>query len=353
MMEKSYGISKMKRIFSLLFLITPFLVNAQIIRDTVYSNAVSINKLGDNPNRELFIYLPKQYKENSNKSYPTVYLLHAFGTKLDSWLGKDGYENMNVSEVLDSLIEHKVISPMIVVMPDTYTHLGGSWFTNSPSAGNWMDFVANDLTLFIDKNYRTIKNKNARGIAGQSLGGYGALLVGMSHSEVFGSILSMSSPNIFNSNPFGNQAFETALQVIEFNPEAWNIFQKLMWSKAVSFSSLPDSPPFYAELPVTKSKTGEFLNYKEIWGKWDSYLLSNYTPHFISSMKQQQIMLQIGDQDPLINELKKYSAFLNNNNIDHELSVFSGDHVNGVRGQFENSVFQFFNSYFRKNIEKK
>jgi len=47
------------------------------------------------------------------------------------------------------------IGPVIVVMPDAGTVLGGVWYVNSAANGRWETFIAEDLVAFIDAKYRT------------------------------------------------------------------------------------------------------------------------------------------------------------------------------------------------------
>jgi len=76
---------------------------------------------------------------------------------------------------------------MIVVMPNGNNALGGSFYTNSATTGNWDDFIANELVAYIDKKYRTLPRPESRGLAGHSMGGYGTFAVGMRHAgDVYG-----------------------------------------------------------------------------------------------------------------------------------------------------------------------
>ena len=76
------------------------------------------------------------------------------------------------------------IGKFIVVMPD-----GGESFYINSFDGNerYEDFFIQELIPAIDRKYRTAANRGARGIGGVSMGGYGALHLGMRHPDVFGS----------------------------------------------------------------------------------------------------------------------------------------------------------------------
>ena len=68
---------------------------------------------------------------------------------------------------------------VILVMPDGFSKLRGGFYSNSPTVGNYQDFVGKDLVDWVDANYRTIATRAGRGLSGHSMGGYGTLRLGM------------------------------------------------------------------------------------------------------------------------------------------------------------------------------
>ena len=89
-------------------------------------------------------------------------------------------------------MKEKKVREMILVMPNSYNKLRGSFYTNSEATGNWGDAIAKDLTGYIDNTYRTLKQPESRSIAGHSMGGFGAMVIGMLYPEVFGCIAGMA-----------------------------------------------------------------------------------------------------------------------------------------------------------------
>ncbi|MFD2937400.1 alpha/beta hydrolase-fold protein [Spirosoma flavum] len=77
------------------------------------------------------------------------------------------------------------IHPMIIVLPNSDAKLGAGFYTNSTLTGNWTDYIGKDVVAYIDKRYRTIANKNSRGLSGHSMGGNGALKNGHALSGYF------------------------------------------------------------------------------------------------------------------------------------------------------------------------
>lgn len=76
-----------------------------------------------------------------------------------------------------------------------------------PVTGNWEDFVINDVVNYVDQNFRTIQKVQARGIAGHSMGGFGALNIAMRHPDIFSCVYGMS-PGLFDNNGLRNSPFD-------------------------------------------------------------------------------------------------------------------------------------------------
>ncbi len=122
---------------------------------------------------------PQTYKKKKN-IFPVVYLLHGYSGNYSNWI-------MKVPE----LSKYADTYQTLIVCPD-----GGysSWYFDSPidTTFRYETHVATELVNFMDKNYRTIADKNHRAITGLSMGGHGALFLALRHSDVFGAAGSMS-----------------------------------------------------------------------------------------------------------------------------------------------------------------
>jgi S-formylglutathione hydrolase FrmB len=146
--------------------------------------------LGEPADRILTIYLPPSYY-SSQKRYPAVYYLPGFQ--------EQDLPGVTLPDDVDNLIQDGTIKEMIVVVASGVNVLGGSFFVNSPVAGNWDDFITKDVVGFMDANYRTLPQPASRGITGDSMGGFGALNLSMLHPDVFGWVYSLS-PSLFDPN---------------------------------------------------------------------------------------------------------------------------------------------------------
>ena len=69
-----------------------------------------------------------------------------------------------------------------------------SWYWDSPKnpAYRYETFVSSELVKYIDRNYKTIADRKGRAITGLSMGGHGAMWLGIRHKDVFGAAGSTS-----------------------------------------------------------------------------------------------------------------------------------------------------------------
>ena len=122
---------------------------------------------------------PDSYKKKKN-SFPTVYLLHGYAGNYSDWITK-------VPELNKYADDYQTL----IVCPDGAYN---SWYFDSPvdTTYRYETHVATEVVRFIDKNYRSIADKNHRAITGLSMGGHGALFLALRHAAIFGAAGSMS-----------------------------------------------------------------------------------------------------------------------------------------------------------------
>jgi S-formylglutathione hydrolase len=152
----------------------------------VHSPGLEPNLLGDSADQTVAIYLPAAYQTEPQKRFATIYFLHGFADTPAKGVAEI------VQEHMDKLLATQTIEPMIVVAPNGLNRLLGSFYVNSQVTGNWEDYVARDVVAYVDSHYRTLPRPESRGISGHSMGGYGALMLGFKHPDVFSFIYAMS-----------------------------------------------------------------------------------------------------------------------------------------------------------------
>jgi enterochelin esterase-like enzyme len=152
--------------------------NGKFEKITVHGKSLEGNLEGDSPDRDVLVYMPPSYATNPNRRYPVVYFLHGYG------IGAQAQWNaMTVPQSVDAALAAGA-KEMILVLPDSFTVHNGSMYSTSPTTGDWETFMAEELVAYIDGHYRTVATRASRGLAGHSMGGYGAFRIGMKHPEV-------------------------------------------------------------------------------------------------------------------------------------------------------------------------
>jgi enterochelin esterase-like enzyme len=151
-------------------------------------------------NRDYYVYTPAGYDPRAKKTYPVLYLLHGFSDDASAWTAV-GHANI----ILDNLIAAGKAKPMIVVMPLGYGTMEivrrgwTAWRDPNLRDENFSRFRENLLSEVmprIESEYRTAKNRNARAIAGLSMGGSESLLTGLNSLDKFAWIGAFSSGGI-------------------------------------------------------------------------------------------------------------------------------------------------------------
>jgi len=117
------------------------------------------------------LLLPDGY-HRSKERYPVVYLLHGFNQDQTSWF------------VSSELVRYAAAYRFIIIAPG----FGNSWYANSAEQPmrRYEDAFIADLLPHVDSLYRTDPSRDARSIAGLSMGGYGALKFGVKYPQHFG-----------------------------------------------------------------------------------------------------------------------------------------------------------------------
>jgi enterochelin esterase-like enzyme len=128
------------------------------------------------------IYLPPSYEKETARRYPVIYWLHGgFGNaRQGAW----------AVEHLDRGIRAGLVPEAIIVLPHA---LPVGWYVNSKDGKRPIeDVLIKDLIPHVDATYRTLARRESRGIEGMSMGGYGALHLGMKHPTLFGALSSVA-----------------------------------------------------------------------------------------------------------------------------------------------------------------
>jgi S-formylglutathione hydrolase FrmB len=234
------------------------------------SRALRGNPLGDPHVRRTPVYLPPSYPK---ARYPVYYMLTGF-TGFGELMIQRAAWSESLPERLDRLIREKKMGEAIVVMPDCFTRLGGSQYLNSTATGRYEDHVVRELVPYVDSRYRTT---GRRAVMGKSSGGYGAMVLGMRHPDVFQALACHSGDMYFE---YGYQSdFPKAVDIlrkhggVEGFLKAWEKMPKRMAGNlhaavnTIAMAACYSPKGRSIELPF-EVETGEIR--PKVWKRWKS-----------------------------------------------------------------------------------
>lgn len=340
-----------------LLLIAAVSLSAQsgmIKTDEFHFTSLEGNLVGDSPKRSVIVYLPPGYEKEKKMRYPVVYLLHGYGAKVAGnkmWVPEGG----SFVETTSRLITEKKINPMIIVMPDGGNRFGGSMYTNSVTIGNWEDYIVRELVAFIDKNYRTIPRAESRGIAGTSMGGYGALKIAMKNPDVFGAVYGNSScclvlaPPTVLAESAGPAAKLTSFEEADKAP----VPVRISLAYAAAFSPNPSNPPFYSDQPVNANGGNAGLS-TSVLGRWQANSPINMIDQFVTNLRRLHIAFDIGTQDRLLEANRQLRDALKRSGVEHTYEEFEGGHTDKTRERIGTKILPFFTRtlVYQKSVAK-
>ena len=308
-------------------------------RIVIHADSLVGNLAGDSPEREVSVYLPPAYSKDKKRRFPVLYLLHGFTDSDAKWFGLDGKHFVNVPTAADAAFA-KGVPEMIVVMPNALNVFGGSFYSNSVTVGDWETFITRTLVRHIDSHYRTVARAESRGLAGHSMGGYGALRLGMKTPGIFGALYAMSPCCVGANLDLDPKMFEGALAVRTTAQIAGADFMsKAMLASAAAWSPNPKNPPLYLELPLANGKLVAHVAAEQIANAPLAML-----PQYIPALKSYRALgIDAGDKDDKIaSDLALLHATFDEYSIVHTFEIYDGNHVNRIADRLTNNVLPFF-----------
>lgn len=314
------------------------------------SELLSHSLVGTDPVRELAVYLPPGYDGSSAQRYPVIYFLPNPFEKSYRF----DFDHRDAQGLFDRAIADGVIKKFILVAVDMSAPLGISWYVNSPVTGNWEDFMVQELVPYIDANFKTIADRNSRGIAGIFIGGYGAIRFGMRHPDVFGTVYAM--------HPVGTG---TGVGISMTIPK-WDILTGAKsiddvkkdagtWIFTTMFQAhLPDTtkPPLFVDLPA-RQENGRLIIDAAVMDRFrNNFYLETMIPRYADNLKSLRgLKFDWTRNDTNYDHVYANQAFtrkLNEFGVAHGAEEYTGpfDDSNwGNEGRIYTEVLPFFRTH--------
>lgn len=319
---------------------------SQVVGRELRSANIAHNKAGTDPVRKMLVYLPAGYDESSPQRYPVIYFLpNPFE---DSY--RFAFDHRDAQSLFDGAIAKRLINKFILVAVDMNTSLGSSWYVNSSATGDWEDFMIQELVPHIDANFKTLPNRDSRGIAGIFIGGYGAIRFGMRHPDVFGSVYAM--------HPVGTG---TGVRVSAAIPK-WDILVNAKSMDDVKrdggtriFTSMfqahlpdPDKPPLFIDLLARREGDQLIIDAKLMERFRNNFYLETMIPQYADNLKSLRgFKFDWSRNDANFDHVYANQAFthkLNEFGVIHEAEEYNGAFGAdwGVDGRFFTDALPFF-----------
>ncbi len=265
------------------------------------------NPLGDPPQRPLWVYVPPGYEEEPDRRYPSVYMIQGLTGQLDMWRNRVPFRR-SFPELADEGIASGDIPPVIVVWVDCWTSLGGSQFLDSPGTGRYLTYLCDEIVPWVDARYRTAPDREHRGIAGKSSGGYGAMVVPMLREDLWGGLATHAGDALFEAcyQPTFRDSARALRDEYEGSFEKfWKDFRSRPaftkdsdgnllndWCMAACYSTDDDGT---VRLPYDIS-TGRTI--PEVWDRWLALDPVRMVPHHAEALRSMRaVYIDAGKRD--------------------------------------------------------
>ena len=299
---------------------------------------------GDSPVRDVSVYLPPGYQADPQRRYPVLYFLHGFTDSDSKWMGWEEHW-ITLPAVVDKTLAAGAAREMIVVMPNAHTRYYGSMYSSSVTVGDWETYVARELVAFVDSHYRTLPSRASRGLAGHSMGGYGAMRIGMRNPDVFSSVYLLSACCMApNTNPKRIAAMAAPAEKVGSDDEiaAGGFGMKFLFAGAAAWSPNPAKPPFFLDLPTSG---GELQ--PDVIARWTANAILPLVHQSIPNLERlDALAFDAGDGDRGIAQAsRELHATLEAYGIEHFFEIYEGDHLNRIAERIEQHALPFFTKY--------
>jgi enterochelin esterase-like enzyme len=312
----------------------------QIVSHRFESEVLKSNPLNDPYVRDVLVYLPPGYSTTASKGYTSVIYLPAFGSFGKAVLNIDPFSE-TLEARMNRLISEKKCNPMILVLVDCFTKFGGSQYINSTATGMYEDYITNEIVGFVDNKY----NISHHAVMGHSSGGYGALVLGMRHPDIFQAIADHSGDSAFEYCYLPD--FPKALEAYRrsggyySDPRKWfvDFWQKPnkyedrndmtalnILAMAAHYSPNPKSPHLGCDFPFDL-ETGE-IN-QDVWNRWTACDPTRMVAKYQSDLRKLKLVyIDCGSKDEFNINLgcRILHSKLQEMGISHFYEEFEGGH---------------------------
>ena len=330
-------------------------IQGTVVTEHFVSEILKDNKIGIDLKRSISVYLPPGY-HHSKKTYPVIYYFHSI-----NWSNERMFAEGNpVQPILDRAIATGRIQEFILVAANYSGPTMGSWYENSATSGKWLDYTIQEVIPYIDAHFRTIRHRDSRGVAGDFLGGYGALKFAMLYPDLFSVVYALHPVGTGSGlmPPQGVVDWKRLHQAKSFS-ELWgDHYAPGFVAMAQAYLPNPNRLPFYCDFFVELENGEPKLKPENLAKLYSNFLLDALLQdHAENFRKMKGIAFDWGRYDQTQSHVYSNQAFtrkLDHLGIEHVAEEYNGgawdknwiDH-----GRVEDNMIPFFNRYLTFDAE--
>ena len=244
-------------------------------RETIESELLKDNPLGDPHVRPLWVYTPPGYDE-SDERYPSIYVIQGYAGHVGMWANRGAFKQPFI-ETADAVFASGEAPGCVLVYVDAWTAYGGSQFVDSVGTGRYHSYLCDEVVPWVDERFRTIAAPASRAITGKSSGGFGAMITPMLRPDLFGALATHAGDALYEYSYLHEFAKATrALRDFDHDILTWwddfrgrapftnehDMLLVLILGCTAAFSPGPDGTP---HLPFDP-RSGRLV--PELWDRW-------------------------------------------------------------------------------------
>jgi S-formylglutathione hydrolase FrmB len=315
----------------------------RVVTHRVKSEALSKNPLGDPSERDLLVYEPPDY---GGEPIPVLLALAGFIGHGPMLFNADPL-GRGLAERLDHLIGSGACPRVVVAAPDCFTRLGGNQYIDSTATGAYETHLVDELVPLLGRVYGATRF----GVFGKSSGGFGAIVLGMRHPDVFAAVADHSGDSNFELSYVPDMSDALDAFRAAGGPSAWlesfwadpnrrrtkHLRPLNMLAMAAHYSPNPDAPELGLDFPFDL-RTGRLL--PDVWARWQAWDPVRMVSRHAEALRRLRLVyVDCGSKDEfglhwgaraLVDELRRAG-------VDPVFEEFDDGHMN-VSYRFDRSI---------------
>lgn len=252
----------------------------KVVTTKFHSDALGVDK-------DVVVYLPAGYDAAPDRHWPVFYYLHGLTGDETNWVQGGELDHAADARGLQAIVvmpdgdNNFYVDSAMPIDYDTCLKDGTGLFIPQQNKQKtcvrhsaYETYITKDLVGWVDHAYRTIATRDGRGIAGLSMGGFGALMLAMRHPDLFSAAASHSGVDslLFNGPVPYQKGHVELLQ----DPKLWGAGVGPMgtWVRGLFGKDITAWRAYDPGFLVDKLAPGQLALYLDC-GTEDDFLLNN------------------------------------------------------------------------------